>query len=403
MPRHLPLATFLAATLLLAACTDSADTPPPPGASATVEATPTLAAPSTPARSPTPVEATPTPAPTPIPLAALDLPAARILYQCDPGWCVIDPSEGTSTSLAGLPPFATFVTPSPSGALLAYYEHDTNRQWLAVAAIDGTSPRRLIELRPVHDLVPPAWSPDETTIYVERGPPEDAGGIGGDIDILAVDLASGAATLLVDTDFFAGGPQPSPDGSTVAYMYQQPEAGGGSGIATVPSSGGDPFHLTGDPTINLFPAWLPDGRIVFVASRQGARGSYELWLMDADGSNVTNLSNHPATDIVLPVGHFAPAVSPDGQWVAFQSDRSGTLELHIARADASEVRQFTVAADATAGVPAWSPDAAFLAYSATIEGRRGIWLTRIADGATAYLVDGRRPRWLPAAKAGAPQ
>ena len=51
--------------------------------------------------------------------------------------------------------------------------------------------------------------------------------------------------------------------------------------------------------------------------------------------------------------------SPDGEWVAFHSDRDGNIELYIMRVDGSEVKRITVnpATDATAS---WSPDGKWL-------------------------------------------
>lgn len=168
-------------------------------------------------------------------------------------------------------------------------------------------------------------------------------------------------------------------------------------MRVVPAIGGEPLDLTGDSTINLSPAWLSDDRIVFVGWREGNSGSYNLYTIAADGSDVsaTILVGDPAADIVLSVGHFAPAVSPDGEWVAFQSDRGGTLELYIVRADGSEVRQVSAGAGGSVGLPTWSPDSSYLAYGATMNGEPGIWVARIEDGMTAYLATGSAPVWLP--------
>ena len=262
--------------------------------------------------------------------------------------------------------------------------------------MDGSEARRLAEARPVHDPVPPVWSPDGATIYVEQGPPPGTDGMGGDIDIVAVSVATGEARLLVDTDWFDGGPQVSPDGSMVVYIHQNPAAGGGISIRVIPAAGGEPLDLTGDPTINSSPTWLSDHRIMFVGWREGNAGSYNLYTIAADGSDLSAflVVDDPATDIVFPVGHFAPAVSPDREWVAFQSDRNGALELYIARTDGSEVRQITMGSDGTAGIPTWSPDSAFLVYTSTMTGKQGIWISRIADAATAYLDAGGWPVWL---------
>lgn len=55
------------------------------------------------------------------------------------------------------------------------------------------------------------------------------------------------------------------------------------------------------------------GQIVFVSDRDG---NNEIYLMNADGTGLTNLTNHPTSDV-------NPTWSPDGSQLTFVSDRSG--------------------------------------------------------------------------------
>ena len=68
--------------------------------------------------------------------------------------------------------------------------------------------------------------------------------------------------------------------------------------------------------------------------------------MDADGSNQTNLTNSPAWDMV-------PTWSPDGSWIAFQSDRDGDDEIYVMDADGSSQINLTNN-PADDGWPSWS-------------------------------------------------
>ena len=86
------------------------------------------------------------------------------------------------------------------------------------------------------------------------------------------------------------------------------------------------------------------GRIAFVSDRDG---NVEIYVMDADGSNLTNLTNNPAYD-------WLPVWSPDGSRIAFVSDRDGNWEIYVVDADGSNLTNLTNN-PADDLLPAWSP------------------------------------------------
>ena len=89
-----------------------------------------------------------------------------------------------------------------------------------------------------------------------------------------------------------------------------------------------------------------DGKIAFSSDRDG---NGEIYVMDADGSNLTRLTNNPAND-----GFFGVAWSPDGTRIAFVSERDGNWEIYVMNADGSGLSRVTdnLAVDQN---PAWSP------------------------------------------------
>lgn len=77
--------------------------------------------------------------------------------------------------------------------------------------------------------------------------------------------------------------------------------------------------------------WTRDGRIVY---RSNAGGSAEIWVMNADGTNAKQLTSDARVRRGL-------AISPDGRYIFFASDRAGRSNIWRADADGSNLKQLT--------------------------------------------------------------
>ena len=98
---------------------------------------------------------------------------------------------------------------------------------------------------------------------------------------------------------------------------------GNSEIYVMNPDGSQQTNLTNDPDDDYHPVWSPDGtEIAFVSYRDG---NSEVYSMGADGSNQTNLTSHPNSD-------FFPVWSPAGTRIAFMTDReaAGPVVLYAA-------------------------------------------------------------------------
>lgn len=99
---------------------------------------------------------------------------------------------------------------------------------------------------------------------------------------------------------------------------------------------------------NLHPSWSPDGkRIAFMSDRDG---NYEIYVMDNDGQNLLRLTNNPSDD-------WYPNWSPDGLHIAFMSKgKRNIFQIYTMDANGLNMTQLTDTTWGHNGSPVWSPD-----------------------------------------------
>ena len=132
----------------------------------------------------------------------------------------------------------------------------------------------------------------------------------------------------------------------------------------------------------------PDtAKIVFGANREGNR---ELYLMNIDGSEQINITNHRADDV-------SPTWSPTGEQILFASDRDrflGSWDLYLMDPNGQNVRPvFGKSADRSA--PSWSPNGKQIAYRKREHGQQFIYIADIDGKNEERVAIGGTPAWSP--------
>jgi len=128
-------------------------------------------------------------------------------------------------------------------------------------------------------------------------------------------------------------------------------------------------RLTNNPAVDVFPNWSPRGdRIAFTSDRDGFPNIYTV---NPDGTNLVKLTDAAGNNAL-------PAFSPDGNQIAFVSDRDGNDEIYLMGADGGNVRRLTKDTGQDL-FPAWSPDGNWIAFSTTRDVNSEIYKMR-ADG-----------------------
>jgi Tol biopolymer transport system component len=150
----------------------------------------------------------------------------------------------------------------------------------------------------------------------------------------------------------AASPSPTADDTAMSRIAFVSKRDGNWEIYVMNADGSDRKNISNDPGFDSNPSWSPDGRrIVFFSDRDGDR---DIYVMDSNGSNVVRLTDNQAID-------HSPAWSPDGEKIAFVSDRDGRPNLWVMNADGTDPANLTPT-QVNVRWPGWSPDSSRIVY-----------------------------------------
>ena len=237
----------------------------------------------------------------------------------------------------------------------------------------------------------------------------------------------------------ASAPAWSADDKLIAYVRGNPLYLGGGSIGNIaPSSiwvtrveGGEPVRVTEIAHLNTSPVWTPDGSLLYVSSLKGNRDIYLLRIgkdLKPQGDPVrltTGLNAHTialdktGTKVVYSV--FSPTsniytapiaggpmravttgtqtientnVSPDGKWLAYDSNLNGNQDIYKIPVAGGEPEQLTHNG-ADNFNPYWSPDGLLIAYHSLVNGNRDIFVMDASGGNVTQVTSGRREELSP--------
>jgi len=245
-----------------------------------------------------------------------------------PSLVLIDPATGHKRRLTHAPPRSVDdnATFSPDGTLVAFRRSfGSSLDDVFVIAVNGGDARRLaFEKHCIIDGL--AWNPDGQSVIV----------------------SSGLAT-------------------SVGSLWRLPIDGSGPVPITAPL-----IH-TSSPAVSA-----QARRLAYVDRLQNV----STWKMSTDGRSKA------AQFIASSFLDSAADYSPDGNYIAFRSDRSGANEVWICRSDGTGLKKVTSFNGPMTGSPRWSPDGQWLAFDSRAAERADIYLLKISGGPPVRFTTG---------------
>jgi len=320
---------------------------------------------------------------------------------------------------------------SPDGEWIAFISDRDGGGIFVMPALGGTPRRVFVPTPAIGQPTNISWSPDgrrlafttQSDIYVIPA--------GGGPTVRTASSASGWRLQINENAW-------SPGGSHIAYTEIS-----GSGITTssiwsAGVDGKDPVRVTDGKAFDNYCVWGTDGKELFFISDRG--GSPDIWWVAVDSkgkptglpksltvgvgvgsialsrdgkklaysktverSNIWSMpieANHRLTlDDAKPItteNHLIETLSgsPDGEWIAFCSNRSGNMDIWVMRKDGKDVRQVTTD-KAHDWFPTWSPDGKEIAFHSLRTGNREIYVQSVEGGAAKQLTNDPAKDWVP--------
>jgi eukaryotic-like serine/threonine-protein kinase len=227
---------------------------------------------------------------------------------------------------------------------LFYVQGTAEARGVYVAQLDGGPPIRLLDADAAAIYVPPG-----RLLFVRQGSL-----FAQDFDAGRLELSGGPFSV-ADQVAVSGGGSAAFSASAAGHVaYRAGLPGGLRQLVWVDRSGRE-LERIGEPIggVAVNPAISPDGRRVVL--QRTIDGNIDIWQLELGRGTLSRLVSNPALDV-------NPIWSSDGRWIAFGSNRMGTVDLYRKSATGSGNEELILKSPHTKSVTDWSLDGQWLLY-----------------------------------------
>jgi len=215
----------------------------------------------------------------------------------------------------------------------------------------------------------PAWSPTgESVVYTVLG--------NNGTQVEELDVRTGRTRRI--SQIRAGlniTPIYQPDGTGILYAQG---TGNGTDLIFASLDSSAPRRITvGKGTDNTSPSYSPDGhQIAFIS---GKSGQPQVYIMDADGSNIQLLTPYTAGTRSY---RASPDWSPDGRAIAYEQ-QNGLFQIWMIDLRDRAPKQLT--SEGENEDPSWAPDGRHIVFTSSRSGEKRLWILDTESGRTRQL------------------